>query len=455
MIFDIFKERKTIITVLMTIVIFMVDVLTPLWYDVWVLYLIPLFFIYQTAKRPYGYSVIVTLLVVTGMFIPVSDSAQLMHAAVNRFTGILGGWGVSVLLVRLRRLQEAQIQASDKLQKSVEERTHELSQINSSLQKKNDELSVTEKALRESESRFRALIEKSPVAIRISIAGMTVYTNSKYCEMFGFQNSEELRGRPVIEQWAPQDRERVSNLALQRGLGLEVPIEYEGAGQRKDGSQFPMHVAVGLVHLAEGPASVAFLTDITERKKATEELKRLNELLLCQASTDPLTGISNRSKFSEALSIEIMRSRRFRLPLSLIIFDVDHFKIINDTHGHNAGDCALQYLTGLVAKFVRRHDVFARWGGEEFVIMVTNTGQRGATIFAEKLRSMIEKFDFPEVGHLTCSFGVAEFVHDDTDEVLINRADQILYRAKAAGRNRVESAPVLHYVDSGDYGGFA
>ncbi|HXY54326.1 MAG TPA: diguanylate cyclase [Nitrospirota bacterium] len=447
MTFSIFKEHKTFIAVLMTIVIFMVDVLTPLWYEVWVLYLIPLVFIYQTSKRPYGYSVIVTLLVFTGMFFPAPDSSQLVHAAVNRFTGILGGWGVSVLLMKLRGLQQAQIQASDKLQKSVEERTFELSQANSSLRKKNDDLSLAEKALRESEARFRALIENSPVAIRISVVGVTVYANRKYCEMFGFQNSEELRGRPVIEQWAPQDRDRVADRALQRGLGSEVPIEYEGTGQRKDGSQFPLHVAVGLVHLAEGPASVAFLTDITERRKATEELKRLNELLLCQASTDPLTGISNRSKFSEALSIEIMRSRRFRLPLSLIIFDVDHFKIINDTYGHNAGDSALQYLTGLVEKFVRRHDVFARWGGEEFVIMVTNTGERGATIFAEKLRSMIEKFDFPEVGHLTCSFGVAEFVHDDTDEVLINRADQTLYRAKAAGRNRVESKMVLHAVD--------
>jgi diguanylate cyclase (GGDEF)-like protein/PAS domain S-box-containing protein len=262
--------------------------------------------------------------------------------------------------------------------------------------------------------------------------------------LFGYP-PEELTGQPLEQLLPPRFRaahaahlERYFAAPGTRPMGIGLNL----VGQRKDGSQFPMHVAVGLVHLAEGPASVAFLTDITETKKVTEELKHLNQLLLCQASTDPLTGISNRSKFSESLGMEIMRSKRFRLPLSLIIFDVDHFKIINDTYGHNTGDCALQYLTGLVAKFVRRNDLFARWGGEEFVIMATNTGRRGAIIFAEKLRSMIEKFDFPEVGHLTCSFGVAEFVHDDTDEVLINRADQILYQAKAGGRNRVESAPV-------------
>jgi PAS domain S-box-containing protein len=143
--FGFFKEKKTIVAVLLTLVICMVDFLSPLWYDVWVLYLLPLFLMYQTAKRPYAYSVIVTLLVAAGLFVPHADGVQLMHAAANRITGIFGGWGVSVLLMKLRRLQVAQIQASDELQKRVEERTTELLQANSSLQ--------------ESEQRFRALFE--------------------------------------------------------------------------------------------------------------------------------------------------------------------------------------------------------------------------------------------------------------------------------------------------------
>ena len=557
------KDHKIILAVLMTIVICLIDFFTPLWFDVWVLYLIPLFFMFQAAKRPYLYSASISILIAVGMIAPASDRAQLMHAAVNRTTGMLGGWGVSILLMRLRRLQEAQRKAKDELQMHVADRTAELSQISRSLHKRNEEVFQTEKALRDSETRFRSLIDNSPLAVRISVAGVTSYVNKKYLEMFGYQENKELYGRPVMEQWASQDRAMVAERARQRELGQPVPTEYEGIGQRKDGSQFPMHVAVARVQLADGPASITFLIDISERKqaeealresekkyrnifentqdvfymtdldgtildispsilrysgytreeiigrttetfyqnpqdrmvmmqvmqkagevidyevrmktkddrfvtvsvnshfrydqagvptgvegslrdiseriKATEELKRLNEELSCQATTDPLTGISNRSKFNEALSIELMRSRRFGLPLSVILFDVDHFKRINDTHGHNAGDTTLQYLTGLVATVVRKHDLFARWGGEEFVLMATNTGQQGAASCAEKLRVLIEKFDFPSVGHLTCSFGVTEFVAADTEDVMINRADQALYRAKAGGRNRVEA----------------
>ncbi|MGO9015359.1 MAG: sensor histidine kinase [Dissulfurispiraceae bacterium] len=125
-----FKEKNIIIGVLMTAVIFMIDLQSPLWYDAWVLYLIPLFFMYQSARRPYLYSVIVTLLTAAGLFFPhaYSDSTPLMHSAVNRITGICGGWGVSVLLMRLKHLHVSLLQSHNELEKRVEERTDELSQ---------------------------------------------------------------------------------------------------------------------------------------------------------------------------------------------------------------------------------------------------------------------------------------------------------------------------------------
>jgi len=104
----------------MTTAIFMVDLLAPLWYDVWVLYLIPLFFMYQSAKRPYVYSAIVTLLIAVGLFLSPSDIPPFMHAAANRITGIFGGWGVSVLLMRLKRLHVSLLQAHNELEKHVE-----------------------------------------------------------------------------------------------------------------------------------------------------------------------------------------------------------------------------------------------------------------------------------------------------------------------------------------------
>jgi len=431
------KKKKITIVLLTTAAICIVDLLAPSWYDAWVLYLIPLAFTFQSVERPYVYSAIVTLLIAVALFYPHSDSTPLMHAAVNRITGIFGGWGVSVLLMQLKRLQDSQMQISIDLEKRVEDRTAQLSQANISLKQEIDERIRVEKALRSSELRYKSIFENvQDVFFQADINGIITDISPSIQRYSGYIR-EDLIGESIAD--CVYDPDEGMNLLETMRKEREV-VDYEVRLKTKEDWFIIVSVNAHLIFdAAVKPSGLeGSLRDITERKKATEKLKRLNELLACQATTDPLTGISNRTKFSEALSVEILRSKRFKLPLSLIIFDIDHFKIINDTYGHNAGDLALQFLAGLVAKVVRRNDLFARWGGEEFLIMVTNTGRHGAEIFAERLRLMIDKYNFPEAGHLTCSFGVAEFDHDDTDEVLINRADQALYRAKAGGRNRVD-----------------
>ncbi len=176
------------------------------------------------------------------------------------------------------------------------------------------------------------------------------------------------------------------------------------------------------------------------RRDVSDELKRLNELLVHQATTDHLTGISNRLKFGDTLSTEISRSRRYALPLSLIMFDIDHFKGINDTYGHLAGDGVLVGIAELVSKNIRFHDLFARWGGEEFMIMVKNSALENARIFAEKLRLIIEQHQFPGGISVTCSFGVGQFLLDESGDRFIQRVDDALYLAKGRGRNRLETA---------------
>lgn len=175
-----------------------------------------------------------------------------------------------------------------------------------------------------------------------------------------------------------------------------------------------------------------------ERTKAAEELKRLNELLEHQATTDPLTGISNRLKFNDMLNAEIKRSERYAIPLSLVMFDIDHFKRINDSYGHHVGDKVLQEIAELVKGHIRTPDLFARWGGEEFLIMATNTTLDNARLFAENMRLMIGRHHFQGVGSVTCSFGVAQLT-SGTDEHLTQRVDRALYQAKANGRDRVET----------------
>jgi PAS domain S-box-containing protein len=130
-----------------------------------------------------------------------------------------------------------------------------------------------ENALKESAERFRTLIERAPVAIGMDRNGKTIYANAAYQQMYGFRSTEELRGRPIVEQWAPQCRPEIEERIRQRGLGQLVATEYEGLGQRKDGSQFPVHAAATIVQLEDGPATIAFLTDITESKRAEEALR--------------------------------------------------------------------------------------------------------------------------------------------------------------------------------------
>ncbi|HYQ47958.1 MAG TPA: sensor domain-containing diguanylate cyclase [Thermodesulfovibrionales bacterium] len=171
--------------------------------------------------------------------------------------------------------------------------------------------------------------------------------------------------------------------------------------------------------------------DISHRKRLEKELESL-------AASDKLTGIFNRSKLEEYLNNEVKESRRLGHPLSLMIFDVDHFKLINDTYGHDIGDVVLKMLAGTVKDRIRETDIFARWGGEEFIVLMPGSDIRGAGVLAEKLRREIGSRNFEKAGQVTVSVGVAELTGEDTVTNFLKKADNALYKAKRKGRNRVE-----------------
>lgn len=183
--------------------------------------------------------------------------------------------------------------------------------------------------------------------------------------------------------------------------------------------------------------NLQLVLEIKERKKAQAELSR-------QATIDHLTCIPNRRKFNEVLSYELMRDERYKNGLSLILCDLDNFKSINDNFGHSAGDTVLKAFTKLVSRNIRAADIFARWGGEEFVLLLPETALDKALEIAEKLRAETENHKFPVVGSITSSFGVTEFLEGDNEATLIKRADEALYRAKENGRNLVEIHPPVH-----------
>ena len=170
--------------------------------------------------------------------------------------------------------------------------------------------------------------------------------------------------------------------------------------------------------------------EINERKKIEEDLQKLSIM-------DSLTEIFNRYKIDTTLKQQIAYSKRYNTPLSIIFFDIDHFKNINDNFGHNIGDHVLKELTSLIKKHLRKYDIFGRWGGEEFVIILPNTSLTKGIKVAQKLKSVIENHKFKYINHLTCSFGVTELKESDTQNSFFQRVDKLMYKAKQMGRNKI------------------
>ena len=163
---------------------------------------------------------------------------------------------------------------------------------------------------------------------------------------------------------------------------------------------------------------------------------RITELESLSA-TDPLTGAWNRVHLERMVDVEISRAKRSGQPVTLVLLDIDHFKRINDDHGHLAGDAVLTEFVGRIRQRMRNTDSLFRWGGDEFVVLATSVGYRGGAALAEGLRRTIAAVRFAEVGPITVSLGVTEYKEGESAESWFRRTDEALYAAKSAGRNRM------------------
>ena len=178
---------------------------------------------------------------------------------------------------------------------------------------------------------------------------------------------------------------------------------------------------------------------ISSGKDVTDEVMKNKEL--CRiAATDKLTGLYNRHKFEELFLLEVERSRRFELSLSMMLIDIDNFKSINDTYGHNKGDAVLKHLGNILQKNIRQLDILSRWGGEEFLILIPGSNLEHTQQLAEKLRLVISNEEFDKLNNITVSIGISTLKEDDTLIQIVERADNALYRAKQNGKNQVEHA---------------
>ena len=175
---------------------------------------------------------------------------------------------------------------------------------------------------------------------------------------------------------------------------------------------------------------IVTFTDITHTVTASKKLEK-------KAFHDNLTGLYNREKLNEFLTFEMNISSRYESPLSIILFDIDNFKAVNDTYGHISGDHVLRQLALLAQNNIRKTDIVARWGGEEFLVVAPSTALNSAKIIAENIRRTISEDNFPEVGQITCSFGVTSYIINESAEELFKRVDIALYDAKSSGKNIV------------------
>lgn len=171
-------------------------------------------------------------------------------------------------------------------------------------------------------------------------------------------------------------------------------------------------------------------------EEVTHEVE-MAKTLLEQSQTDVLTGLNNRLKFEEIMKNETMRFNRGQDGYSLVFMDLDHFKSVNDTYGHDVGDQVLKRVAKLLIENFRVTDVVCRWGGEEFLILLPHTDLQAAKIATEKSRLAIAKQTFPGIGRMTASFGISQLGRGDLCRSVIERADQALYKAKELGRNRI------------------
>ncbi len=289
---------------------------------------------------------------------------------------------------------------------------------------------LLEAKLRESEARFRVVFDQSTdVTYLLGRDGAFTSLSPSFESLTGFPPGVWV-GKPFAPLVHPDDLPRAMEIFRAACAGQRLP-DFELRLARKSGGWLDAELSMVPVDMSDGTVVIGIARDVSERKREEERI-------LVLATTDTLTGLANRREFSSVLTREVERSRRFGSPLSVIMCDIDHFKRVNDTFGHDVGDLVLRGVSELVTRNTRSLDVAARWGGEEFMILLPQTGLDAAGIVAEKLRAVVAGHRFEKAGRVTLSFGVTGYTRSEDVEAMLKRADQALYAAKRNGRNRVE-----------------
>ncbi len=279
-----------------------------------------------------------------------------------------------------------------------------------------------------------------------------VYVNKAYEIAFGVSN-EYMNGKTVLEiEHLPDTEKKFYHNEDQELLTHSKSIHHVFSYRFSTGQIHTcLYYSMGFVQENGTKGLIGLIIDITEQQKTMSllqnELKKIvaeKEKVEKESAIDPLTNVYNRRLLDDFLTKYTLLTTRKKLPLSCIMIDIDHFKKINDTFGHQAGDVVLQQLGQILKDSLRDNDVVFRYGGEEFLLLLQGSEIDGAFLVAERLRKQINKtISLPDGQHITVSAGCAEYISNESQSTFIKRTDEALYKAKTTGRNRVSIAEHL------------
>jgi diguanylate cyclase len=327
------------------------------------------------------------------------------------------------------------------LEDKVSQRTEELKQASKSMLAAYQEKAASEQLLQNVELELRTILDNANDAYVCMDADGIVKAWNKQAEYIFGWGDEEAIGRKLDKLIIPHELQQAHQAGM-RQFALEKQssmmgkrIELEAI--RKDGVRIPIELQVNVLEINNQILFTSFLRDITDRKQ-------LESLLKNEARNDPLTGLPNRRKLEEILPIAVQRAKANQTTLSILFVDLDGFKSVNDTYGHNVGDMLLREVANRIDKSTRQSDTVARYAGDEFIIVLEGVGQvSGATKIAEKiLHTISEPFHFNQITlNITVSIGIAYYTSEHSQETqpaeLIRQADKAMYTAKKNGKNGV------------------
>ncbi len=392
-----------------------------------------------------GRWVVVGLLPETEAFAPVNALKSDIYLMAGAVLMLIVGMVAWLIHYQLRPLTRATRELNNMVQQGTPLRNlqvdsdDEVGQLLKTFNQLQRELQASHQEVFDQKEFLRSIFENEPECVKVvSVGGELLNMNQAGLAMLEVGSLEEARAYGLINFLHPEYREAFFALHRKVCEGGSGVLEFQIVG--KHGTPLWLETHASPMRDAEGKVTgqISITRDVTERRA-------LHQALEHQAQVDYLTGLPNRRRFMELAELELARSLRYHKQLSLFMIDIDHFKKVNDTHGHKTGDIVLQKLSEIMQESLREVDIIGRLGGEEFAVLLPETGRVEASEVAERLRDRVAEEEIVLEGgmplRVTISVGVTTMQQKSVNiDMLLSVADEALYLAKHGGRNQVATA---------------